>query len=182
MMLEHFGLLLSCFVHERHHKDVKRYGRHRDNTTSYERGMIEEITLQQIHELDKIELSVTRLVNPRDDNDKVRRALLALFPTGTHLLSASTAVVDCVEVHSGDVVLLEDGRIGEVWFHGSVTGLLVSCVSVWAESSSSRYSKTMVKSDDPCVVSLVDIQTCLMSTVNTAGTRATVLIPPAFRD
>ena len=143
---------------------------------------MEEVTLQQLHELQERELSPTRLLGANKNNTKVERALLALFPAETNFTSASTALIDGCEVRAGDVVILSDGRIGEVWFHATVTADLVSCVSVWSETSSTRYTKSADKSDNPCIVQLESIQMCLMYTTNSAGDKVTVLSPPRLRD
>jgi hypothetical protein len=43
-MMAHHKLLLSCFVHERKHKELKRYGSDTDNTSSsYEKGILKSV-------------------------------------------------------------------------------------------------------------------------------------------
>ena len=45
------GLLVSLFTHERRHKLLKRFIRDRPNTTSFERGVMEEVTLQHLYDV-----------------------------------------------------------------------------------------------------------------------------------
>ena len=47
-MLGLHGMLIACFVHERHHKYIKRHARVRHNTKSYEVGIIEEVTIDKL--------------------------------------------------------------------------------------------------------------------------------------
>ena len=49
-MLWRFGRLLSTFTEGRKHKTVMRLGTARANTTSMDKGQIEDITLQQLHD------------------------------------------------------------------------------------------------------------------------------------
>jgi len=50
-MLMYFGMLISCFVHERKHRVIKKWAYGHRNTTSYELGMLEEVTVDQLQSL-----------------------------------------------------------------------------------------------------------------------------------
>merc|ERR1712023_502243 len=50
-MLEMFGFLIACFVHERHHRLVRRYTADRNNTRSCEYGTVEDITAHHLMDL-----------------------------------------------------------------------------------------------------------------------------------
>ncbi len=47
----YFGMLISCFVHERKHRVIKKWAFGHGNTTSYELGMLEEVTVDQLQSL-----------------------------------------------------------------------------------------------------------------------------------
>ena len=49
--LKHFGLLLTCWVHERKHKMVKRYSDQVRNTKTYEKSVLSEVICHHIAEL-----------------------------------------------------------------------------------------------------------------------------------
>ena len=48
-MLKNF--LPACFVQERRHRMIKRYANDRHNTTNYEHGLLEQLTVQHLHDL-----------------------------------------------------------------------------------------------------------------------------------
>ena len=52
-MLRRFGMLFSCWVHERRHRLVKQYTRDRRNTTSYEVGTAEDCAIDHLDALGK---------------------------------------------------------------------------------------------------------------------------------
>ncbi|CAK0845868.1 unnamed protein product [Prorocentrum cordatum] len=62
--LHRHGLLLSTFLMERKHRAPKRFANERQNTKSFERSLIEDITCQHLFEL-KYELEGLDLLEPR---------------------------------------------------------------------------------------------------------------------
>ena len=51
-MLDEHGTLYNCFVLERHHRLLTKYGWEQNNTKSYELGILEQITVEQTADLD----------------------------------------------------------------------------------------------------------------------------------
>lgn len=51
-MLARHQTLIACFTHERKHKVIKRYAQHHHNTNSLEKGLVEEITVQHLRDLE----------------------------------------------------------------------------------------------------------------------------------
>ena len=49
--LERFGVNLSCWVHERKHKLVKRYGQDQSNMTAYSKAVLTESVAHQLHDM-----------------------------------------------------------------------------------------------------------------------------------
>ena len=50
---EKHGTLFSCFVQERHHRLLTKYAAQRKSTRTYEVGVVEEITVEQVQDLEK---------------------------------------------------------------------------------------------------------------------------------
>ena len=59
-----WGRLAPCFTHERFHKLAKSYASTRRNTTSYERGIIEDIAVSQICSNEEATFGFIGLVKP----------------------------------------------------------------------------------------------------------------------
>ena len=139
------GILLSCFVHERRHRLIRRYADDTYNTVDYERTLISEAVC---HHLGNLEGSTTfdfsiGLVPPvRSAPKRARNAVLKaldLQDIGDELIintaieSRFSALATCKK---RDVVLISDvsalGFIaGEVWAHLEVSGEPITVVSMW---------------------------------------------------
>jgi hypothetical protein len=136
-MLSKHGTLISSFVMERKHRVLKRMANPRHNTTSFAKGLLEDVTLQHLYDLEQPP-SPTELLEPRPANNKLLEVVRGQF---RHVEGDSVLTGRVVKVHSrsvcmGDVVVYSNGPtlpigIGEVWFHVQVGGQLMSCVSAW---------------------------------------------------
>ena len=73
-MLEDFGALFSCWVQERHHRLLTKYAGPRKNTASYERGVMQNITVEQCQALEPRWLE-TGLVAPYPPRKATKRLL-----------------------------------------------------------------------------------------------------------
>ena len=73
-MLEKFNGLFSCWVQERHHRLLTKYAGPRKNTASYERGVMENITVEQCQALEPCWLG-TGLVAPYPPKHPPKRIL-----------------------------------------------------------------------------------------------------------
>lgn len=140
-MLGTFGNLISCFVHERKHRLVKRYSGSVQNTSvAYEHGVLAEITGQQLEDMADPEFWSSRigLINPRRPSRRLQEQLEYEFP-GADLAAARAARFSCFGVCCvGDVVLFSrHGGVaaGYVVFHASVDGerssLACNCSIYW---------------------------------------------------
>ena len=75
--LEQWGVLIACFVHERKHKLVRRYGNEVTDPRVYELSVVRELTAHHVAELSEagaLEHKVG-LVNPRVAPNRLRNAL-----------------------------------------------------------------------------------------------------------
>ena len=123
-MLEDFGALFSCWVQERHHRLLTKYAGPRKNTASYERGVMQNITVEQCQALEPRWLD-TGLVAPYPPRQATKRILeeLGFGATGCFGLGARGCVglevaracrCSFGQVMVGDVVGLRDGAEGRI--------------------------------------------------------------------
>jgi hypothetical protein len=179
--LERFGKLFNCFTLERKHKVPKRFSVTRVNTTSYERGILEEVLDQHFWELKK-PISKHMLMDSRDAPKRMHDTIISelnLLP-GTAVQTAPKARVESRTVCVGDVVLMSDNTIAEVWFFAGVGHLHFACLSTWPT--------TRVISDTCVITQIVDnprilplsgvLASCIYRrTVAPPMSMATVLLP-----
>jgi len=177
-MLAHHGTLVSCFTHERKHKVVKRYAQHHACTVSLEKGILEEITLQHLQDL---ELSMTKhgLQGPVDAPPKLTAFLHQQFPGEHPVLSASSMVQEGRTFSKGDVVqVCVEGSeaVGEIIFLASAGAHLRVCISLWepVASTGERSTQYRVRSN-PLVVDAAYLQEVLI--YSRAADNATVILP-----
>ena len=117
--LERHGFLPCCFVQERKHRVVKRAALHRHNSLAFDRGVLEEVTLQQLHDLNTC-LHSDVLRNTSAANAQLLVALRrGGEATEADVTVGTEAVVSSRAISVGDValLLLSDLRpgIGEVF-------------------------------------------------------------------
>jgi hypothetical protein len=140
--LEKFGCLLSCFVHERKHKLVKRYSNDICNTTSFEKSVLGEVCSHTLARLGETGLFSTEvcLLKPH----KASNRLVAFLSEQLQLQLDESDYFTGSTVRPGlhgqcsckDVVLVKiDGatgfEAGEILLHTEVQGQLFSLVSFW---------------------------------------------------
>ena len=125
--LRKHGCLLSCFVHERKHKTVKRFGELHRNTRHMEESILADVTMQHLYDIEdplKFDTSC-RLQKPvAKCNAQVSHRIRALMglTNDPSIYSAMRARCNEFEVcHVRDVVLFcKDGEpslsIGQVYF------------------------------------------------------------------
>jgi len=143
--LRKWGMLLSCFVHERKHRMVKRYSSDVFNTRRNEWSVLSEVTCHHIAALRETNVfnfgvGLIPPIQPAPPN--MRDFLDATFgdlADGGLALNYTTAhgarVNEFHVCHTRDVVLVtcSDGhtRAAEVWFHAAVQDEPCSLVSIW---------------------------------------------------
>ena len=134
-LLEH-GKLLGCFLMERKHRVLKRFAEPRRNTTGFDKGLVEESTLQHIHDL-KDPLIRPDLLEPRPAGNKLRSALSSAMTLhyGATVLTAKSAYIHSRVVSMGDTVSFyrDDGCIGFglLYFLARVNDDLIGCIADW---------------------------------------------------
>jgi hypothetical protein len=186
------GILIALFTLERRHKIIKRYVHaDRRNTKSFERGLIEEVTLQHLFDMRtkwwKGSLEATRapstavhdaLVNAViGDVARVQVASQGHLPSGH-------------SVHVGDVVAVElDGKhvVGELWLLATLTSADgtesdVACLSIWPRTGGTQRCRDFAIDDkSPTYVPLYAVRSSLIYCMNAQKTLASCIIPLPLR-
>ena len=105
---------------------------HRVNTTSFDKGVLEDMTVQHLYDL-RYPLTGFLLRESRPAGAKIVAAVRQslVVPNAADILTGRVAMLNSRAVVVGDVVQLTDGMVAEVWFHVEVQGKLWSCVAVW---------------------------------------------------
>jgi hypothetical protein len=137
MMLAN-GILISCFVHERKHKEIKRYIATRLNTrNTFEKTILADILYYQKMMLAETSLQGTvsaHLVNPKPAPPKLGQWVQATLMTPSAVSTAKMAQCSHLQCHVNDVVVASttNGKmVGQVEFHVEVDGMCLTCVQPW---------------------------------------------------
>jgi hypothetical protein len=147
-MLQRHGFLMSCWVHERKHKELKRFANELDNTSaSYERSILEDVLHGQLETLaDRAAWPTTdgaQLVKPRRASQAIGTLIQNEFQTTGVVFAANEAVYAPMQRCSkSDVaVVVLDGKchVAEIWFHVEVDGVCITCVSPWGNLGNNRF-------------------------------------------
>jgi hypothetical protein len=154
--------LISCFVHERKHKEIKRYADQVDNTAfSYERSVLESCLRVHLDSLscpDEMPTVLPSLINPSNAALQLTLVLHQALGSSSAILVSNDAYYGPSQRCSrGDVVVADiNGSydICQVWFHLSCENTCYSCVSVWQKIGDNRYRKA----DVPVIVHLASIK------------------------
>ena len=140
LQFRRWGLLLSCFVHERKHRMVKRWTGDHKNNQGYERSILAEICCQHLADLHprvKFLLEPHLLEPTKQCTAAAASRLRAVcgIPATVEVRAARRARVNEYEVsHVRDVVLFHDnGRtcVGELWFFFASPTMTYCILSCW---------------------------------------------------
>ena len=184
MFLLH-NFLLTCWVHERKHRMCKRYCNDICNTISFERSVLGEVTGHQLFRLrqpDTFSFSVG-LVNPKPARKKLADILHASFsdiwnPAMPYMTSVVARYCEWECCHRYDVVLVREPvgfSCGQVWFHASVNGSTLSCISMWTLIAMDGAYATWRFRDNPLLMDTTDILDCVIW--SRTGDVVTTIIP-----
>ena len=132
-MYKDHGFLPDTLVTERRHKEPKRFCMQRLGLIGYEKGLMEELALQHLHDWRKFQ-TVT-LLNPQPLPKRLRLGVEELFPHATSLeTSVEFTATSGQKYHTRDAVLLGDAHrraMGKLWYHFNVDGSPWSCLEIW---------------------------------------------------
>ena len=157
-ILRRHGTLVSCWTHERKHREPKRYASKAHNanlkTTAFERGLLTDITLAQFADLREFKASNVGLVNGKLASDTIRDLMAPALEleSGCNIFASEEAMFRTGETCRRQDVVVTDGGgatlIGEVWFHILSGNKLFTCMSPWAPLGANRFRVQ----DDPLLV------------------------------
>ena len=139
------GLLLSCFVHERRHRMVKRYGDAMcTGVRGVEKAILEETCWNHIQQLEGWRQKTLQLVNPKPAPDHVASDFAA--STGLsygHLFWSKKVVLQGSSRHvaANDVIMVGihgTVRVMHVLFHVNHVGAIYTYGRLWAPIETSQ--------------------------------------------
>ena len=196
--LERFGTLLSCFVHERKHKMVKRYSQGHHNHQSFERAVLAEVTCHHIVEVEQADKFnfVVRVLPPCKAADpklvEILQAELRLPQQVSTYVSKHARISRFEVCHAKDVVLYDGGETklscGQIWFFVKIEGGLhdactcsLAIVAEWPLISAADESIVVsVLNDRIKTLHLDDIKVACTFSKRDGG-QAKVLVPIMYR-
>jgi len=140
-MLREHGHLLSCFVHERKHKEIKRYGQEVDNThQGFERGILEAVLyvhLACLGESGFFAGATPHLVGQKPASSELAACILQELgiTDDVEVLCSKQACVSPGQFCSRNDVIVVRGAgrptVGQVWFHFQIEGECLTCFAPW---------------------------------------------------
>ena len=178
-MFRHHNGLLSCFLMERFHKRVKRFMMGRLHTQSYEHGILCDVTLRHLHELEsswnKPCMDTTHPVTA-----DVAEALRCAFPNAQGISEgAFCRPSKGIQIFRGDTVLTSCGKGVRVCYIFDIDGAVHVGGIRMDLISTSIHTRSYRLTDAVVLVSLKDVLTTVVQ--RTSGTEMTILVPVAFR-
>eukprot|EP00959_Pyramimonas_sp_CCMP1952_P340786 7137964-Pyramimonas_sp.AAC.1 len=164
---------------------VKRYADPRHTTVSYEKGLLTDITIHHLFELDDLAVVESGLEDPRPASPKMLAALSGhLFVDPADVQTSRKAFVRCRAVCMGDIVAFVSGgaiTFGEVFFHCKVSGHLWSCIGCWQVREMMDASAKCLVVDAPAMVQTCHIIEPCIAFKASPGHVSTVIFPPRLR-
>ena len=145
-LLRRHGVLLSCFVHERRHKEIKRYANNLDSMQAGSEKHILQLELEE-HLKNLLVFSERKagLVNPKAAAGLVQSAFCDFFS-----LPGCPGLLVSMSCHVGngrlckreDVVVVRGPNgddVAQVWFHVEFNGHGYTCMSEWRNLGRNRF-------------------------------------------
>ena len=164
-MRKHGGLL-SCWVHERRHKLVKRYSQDVYRLADFEKIVLSEMACHDLMILrNLVYRSGCALLNPKAATKKVidlvQSALAVSFDSC--LTSLTVTLESSATCSKGDICLFTNQQAGEIWLHCDVDGCLWSLVQffVKVDYNAESFKATWQRQGQLCFVHTSAIQ-CAM--------------------
>ena len=108
LILDHWGLLLSCFVHERKHREVKRFLNNVQTGRSSDKSVTEDVLLSHYWELKE---GVPSLPDQKPCSSRLAEAFCTAYKVAlVPMLTSSSLSIRGMRCSSGDVVLADWGK------------------------------------------------------------------------
>jgi hypothetical protein len=189
-----FGMLPTCFVHERKHRVAKRYSNPIQNSSVFEKSVLSELVCHDLAVLKTqgIFNFDVRLKNPYPAPRAMREYLskhlsVALQPAEC-LTCAAVNILPAGSCSKKDVVLIRSASstvpfdAGQVLLHAQCKGTYVSIVSIWQLTSydAKKGLAKWLKQDMPHLIQTSSILSPVCFTV-CKDTSVSTLIPLCYR-
>ena len=138
--LARHGQLITCWVHERKHKEVKRFANHLCNTSHmWESSVLEAMMRTHCNLLadpQEMPTQCVQLVDPKPAPFEMAKLIQSAMRSQGQVFSSKVALgVTSTKYFVNDCVIFdsdEHGKlVGQVWFHASVDDVCITCVSQW---------------------------------------------------
>ena len=166
-MLSHHKMLISCFTHERKHREVKRYANNLPNTSgAFEASILRDCLLRHVEDLqaetaEDADTHVIGLKAPIAPSPYVAAVIQdALEAKAPVLVSQSAAFFPSALAYSDDVALLRDGLefiLGKVLFFASSPGKDWVCFKQWIKCGRNRFRESSAGADILPLQSIQDV-------------------------
>ena len=151
MQLFKFGFLLNTFVQERKHRVLKRMCTPRHNTSSFDKGVLQDMTCQHLFDLEEPLLRES-LRDPVPAPARMVNAIKDALVCTADVFTSKSFVVNHRTVCKGDLALLADGQVAEIWFHVRVAGFCWACVSKWGLISNTDRGGKFRRANSPSFI------------------------------
>ena len=183
------GCLVPCFLHEKKHKLVTRFGRPRTTLTGFSMGLLEECTLHHMSNLEDFAYKRAGLAEPR----QALKKMTAVIKDVLGLVQAEVTTSKAIMQHNrqivmGDVVLarLDDDSlmVASVWFHCAANGQTFSCICPFSTIERGPcHMKAQTSNSEPILVASDVLEEAVIhSKINGLDeTVCAILLPPHLR-
>lgn len=163
--LRKHGVLVSCYCHERKHKELKKFANQSHNagaTMAWEKGLLEDVLLQQYLALQEwSRRDVYMLTSPKPAHKELINFIASLGIHANDVQASLDASAKGEAISKGDIITYRDPAglvVAEVWFHVQITRndckSLHTCVSPWKPLGHGRFESK----HEPCWINMETIQ------------------------
>ena len=189
--LQRFGVLPTCWTHERKHKLAKRYANDCQNTHTFSKTVLSEVTASQLYLVSRPEAfdNSVRLLLPKPASKLDKATFIDVFsvPPNPSVLTSSVAMMHTTgSCYVSDVALFRIGGpskfvAGQVWRFVSVEGVGDhALVDFWRLKANAANASALWHMDKAIrLCKLCDIMTTVVWQEVSAGIART-LIPQEF--
>ena len=142
-------MLVNCFTHERHHKDVKKFANASSNVGPFfEMTLMKEMLVLQLHQMESFAFHREQTLffveavkpAPRLVADEIKTMFNQVdLEVNTSL---SISLMSGRTCRKGDVIILLDNNVGEVLVHVHAGGQYLSLISLWESLGSNKFKTT----------------------------------------
>lgn len=150
-LAQHQTKMYNTFVLERKHKTPKRFSMGRENKISYEQGLIEDVTVDQLQHLDDAFKMWDVFPRLSAASARIAHVVSESMPHNSDVYQAACARTrNGRQIHWSDVVTWRGGdgarMVGQVHFHVQIGGEAWTCVSEWSvQETSGNHLKCIVR-------------------------------------